>query len=243
MRHYEIVFLVHPDQSEQVPAMMERYRLMIEGTDGHIHREEDWGRHQLAHPVNKVHKAHYLMFNIECGKTALDELVGAFRFNDAVLRYLVIKRDKAITEVSFMAKARAEEKAKETQAAEAEAVRAKAAEAARAAAAKDAARAEKEAAQAEKEAAQAEKEAAQAEKNAPSDQVATADSGAPVAEPAAEDSAKESADEGVAATADEPGEDSAEDAADEGAAATVDEPGEDSAEDTADESSAKKEES
>ena len=216
--------------------MMERYRLMIEGTDGHIHREEDWGRHQLAHPVNKVHKAHYLMFNIECGKTALDELVGAFRFNDAVLRYLVIKRDKAITEVSFMAKARAEEKAKEAQAAEAEAVRAKAAEAARAAAAKDAARAEKEAAQAEK-------EAAQAEKDAPSDQVATADSGAPVAEPAAEDSAKESADEGVAATVDEHGEDSAEDTADEGAAATVDEPGEDSAEDAADESSAKKEES
>ncbi len=229
MRHYEIVFLVHPDQSEQVPAMMERYRLMIEGTDGHIHREEDWGRHQLAHPVNKVHKAHYLMFNIECGKTALDELVGAFRFNDAVLRYLVIKRDKAITEVSFMAKARAEEKAKEAQAAEAEAVRAKAAEAARAAAAKDAARAEK--------------EAAQAEKDAPSDQVATADSGAPVAEPTAEDSAKESADEGVAATVDEHGEDSAEDTADEGAAATVDEPGEDSAEDAADESSAKKEES
>jgi len=222
LRHYEIVFLVHPDQSEQVPAMMERYRLMIEGTDGHIHREEDWGRHQLAHPVNKVHKAHYLMFNIECGKTALDELVGAFRFNDAVLRYLVIKRDKAITEVSFMAKARAEEKAKETQAAEAEAVRAKAAEAARAAAAKESARAEKE---------------------APSDQVATADSGAPVAEPTAEDSAKESADEGVAATVDEHGEDSAEDTADEGAEATADEPEEDSAEDTADESSAKKEES
>jgi len=218
LRHYEVVFLVHPDQSEQVPAMMERYRLMIEGADGHIHREEDWGRHQLAHPVNKVHKAHYLMFNIECGQTALDELVGAFRFNDAVLRYLVIKRDKAITEVSFMAKTRAEEKAKEAQAAEAEAVRAKAAEAARAAAAKESARAEKE---------------------APSDQVATADSGAPVAESAAEDSAKKSAN----ADANESGEDSAENAADEGVAATVDEPGEDFAEDAADETSAKKEES
>ena len=116
MRHYEVVFLVHPDQSEQVPAMMERYRRMIEGADGHIHREEDWGRHQLAHSINKVHKAHYLMFNLECSNSSLDELVGAFRFNDAVLRYLVIKRDKAITEPSFMAKAREEEKAKEAQA-------------------------------------------------------------------------------------------------------------------------------
>ena len=109
MRHYEIVFLVHPDQSEQVPAMLERYRRMIESAEGNIHREEDWGRRQLSHPINKVHKAHYLMFNIECSKPALDELVGAFRFNDAVLRYLVIKRDKAVTEASFMAKAREEE--------------------------------------------------------------------------------------------------------------------------------------
>jgi small subunit ribosomal protein S6 len=114
LRHYEIVFLVHPDQSEQVPAMMERYRSMIEGSGGKIHREEDWGRRQLAHSVAKVHKAHYLMLNIECDKAALDELVGAFRFSDAVLRHLVIKRDEAITEPSIMAKAQEEEKARES---------------------------------------------------------------------------------------------------------------------------------
>lgn len=115
MRHYEIVFLVHPDQSEQVPAMMERYRTMIEGAGGIIHRQEDWGRRQLAHSISKVHKAHYLLLNIECGKEALDELTGAFRFSDAVLRYLVINRDKAITEPSIMAKAQEEEKARESQ--------------------------------------------------------------------------------------------------------------------------------
>ena len=87
MRHYEVVFLVHPDQSEQVPAMMERYRNMIEGASGKIHRQEDWGRRQLAHSISKVHKAHYLLLNIECDKPTLDELVGAFRFSDAVLRY------------------------------------------------------------------------------------------------------------------------------------------------------------
>ena len=115
MRHYEIVFLVHPDQSEQVPAMMERYRSMIEGTGGKIHRQEDWGRRQLAHSISKVHKAHYLLLNIECDKPALDELVGAFRFSDAVLRHLVIKRDKAITEPSLMAQAHEEEKARDGQ--------------------------------------------------------------------------------------------------------------------------------
>ena len=115
MRHYEIVFLVHPDQSEQVPAMMERYRNMIEGGGGKIHREEDWGRRQLAHTIAKVHKAHYLLLNIECDQAGLDELVGAFRFNDAVLRYLVIARSSAITEPSIMAKAQEEEKAREAQ--------------------------------------------------------------------------------------------------------------------------------
>ncbi|HEU4618845.1 MAG TPA: 30S ribosomal protein S6 [Gammaproteobacteria bacterium] len=115
MRHYEIVFLVHPDQSEQVPAMMERYRNMIEGAGGTIHRQEDWGRRQLAHSIAKVHKAHYLLLNIECNKDTLDELTGAFRFSDAVLRYLVINRDKAITEPSVMAKAQEEEKARESQ--------------------------------------------------------------------------------------------------------------------------------
>ena len=118
MRHYEVVFLVHPDQSEQVPAMMERYRNMIEGTSGKIHRQEDWGRRQLAHSIAKVHKAHYLLLNIECDKPTLDELVGAFRFSDAVLRYLVISRDEAVTEPSFMAKAREEEEEREAQSAQ-----------------------------------------------------------------------------------------------------------------------------
>jgi len=113
LRHYEVVFLVHPDQSEQVPAMMERYRSMLEGAGGRIHRQEDWGRRQLAHSISKVHKAHYLLLNIECDKPALDELVGAFRFSDAVLRFLVIGRDEAITEPSLMAKAREEEEARE----------------------------------------------------------------------------------------------------------------------------------
>ncbi len=108
MRHYEIVFLVHPDQSEQVPAMVERYRSMIEGGGGKIHRLEDWGRRQLAYPIAKVHKAHYVLMNVECDRDVLNELKSAFRFNDAVLRDLVIKRDKAVTEPSPMAKARAE---------------------------------------------------------------------------------------------------------------------------------------
>ena len=117
MRHYEVVFLVHPDQSEQVPAMMQRYRSMIEGAGGTIHREEDWGRRQLAHSIQKLHKAHYLLFNLECEKAALDELVGAFRFSDAVLRHLVIRCDAAVTEPSVMAKAHEEEKEREAQAA------------------------------------------------------------------------------------------------------------------------------
>jgi small subunit ribosomal protein S6 len=104
MRHYEIVFLVHPDQSEQVPAMLDRYRAMIEGGQGRIHRLEDWGRRQLAHPIAKAHKAHYLLLNIECSQETLDELTGAFRFNDAVLRHLVINRKEAVTAASPMAK-------------------------------------------------------------------------------------------------------------------------------------------
>ncbi len=108
MRHYEIVFLVHPDQSEQVPAMIERYRSTVEQRGGRIHRLEDWGRRQLAYPIQKVHKAHYVLMNIECDKETLDELTSAFRFSDAVLRHLVIRRDKAITEPSPMAKAKEE---------------------------------------------------------------------------------------------------------------------------------------
>ena len=106
MRHYEVVFLVHPDQSEQVSAMVERYRSMIEAEGGHIHRLEDWGRRQLAYPIAKVHKAHYVLMNIECTQNALDELSAAFRFNDAVLRNLVIARDEAVTEPSQLAKQR-----------------------------------------------------------------------------------------------------------------------------------------
>ncbi|MCG7907463.1 MAG: 30S ribosomal protein S6, partial [Candidatus Thiodiazotropha taylori] len=90
MRHYEVVFLVHPDQSEQVPAMIERYRSGIETKGGSIHRLEDWGRRQLAYPINKIHKAHYVLMNIECDQEALDELESAFRFNDAVIRNMVI---------------------------------------------------------------------------------------------------------------------------------------------------------
>ncbi len=104
MRHYEIVFMVHPDQSEQVPAMLDRYRSMIEGNDGKIHRLEDWGRRQLAYPINKVHKAHYVLMNVECPQSTLDELSSAFKFNDAVLRNLVIRRNEAIIEPSPMAK-------------------------------------------------------------------------------------------------------------------------------------------
>jgi small subunit ribosomal protein S6 len=104
MRHYEIVFLVHPDQSEQVPAMVERYRTIITTGGGQVHRLEDWGRRQLAHSINKVHKAHYVMMNIEADQQTLAELVGAFRFSDAVLRHLVIGRDEAITEPSHLAK-------------------------------------------------------------------------------------------------------------------------------------------
>ncbi len=104
MRHYEIVFLVHPDQSAQVPAMIDRYRTIIESGSGAIHRLEDWGRRQLAYPINKVHKAHYVLMNIECDQAALDELESSFRFNDAVLRSLTIRRDEAITEASHLAK-------------------------------------------------------------------------------------------------------------------------------------------
>ena len=109
MRHYEVVFLVHPDQSEQVGAMVERYRAMIEGSGGRIHRLEDWGRRQLAYPIHKVHKAHYVLMNIECDAPTLNELTSAFRFNDAVLRNLVVKRDAAIAEPSSIAQAKDEQ--------------------------------------------------------------------------------------------------------------------------------------
>lgn len=116
MRHYEIVFLVHPDQSEQVPAMVERYHGMVTESGGVVHRSEDWGRRQLAHPIHKIHKAHYALLNIECGFSVVEEIKTAFRFNDAVLRHLVIVRDDAVTEASPMEVAVAEEKAKEKEA-------------------------------------------------------------------------------------------------------------------------------
>ncbi len=104
MRHYEIVFLVHPDQSPQVPAMIERYRAMIENKGGKIHRLEDWGRRQLAYSIQKLHKAHYVLMNIECDQETIAELQSHFRFNDAILRELILQRDEAITEPSPMAK-------------------------------------------------------------------------------------------------------------------------------------------
>ncbi|HBU28652.1 MAG: 30S ribosomal protein S6 [Thiobacillus sp. GWE1_62_9] len=104
MRHYEIVFIVHPDQSEQVPAMIERYKSNITTRGGSVHRLEDWGRRQMAYPIQKVHKAHYVMMNIECDQETLEELEHGFKFNDAVLRHLTIKRDAAVTTASPMMK-------------------------------------------------------------------------------------------------------------------------------------------
>ncbi len=138
MRHYEVVFLVHPDQSEQVPGMIERYTQLMSDSGGRVHRTEDWGRRQLAYPINKIHKAHYVMMNIECGGETLEELSTLFRYNDAVLRNLVIKRKEAITEESLILKqereskerkARAEQKRKEEEAAAAAAAEKAAAEA------------------------------------------------------------------------------------------------------------------
>ncbi|WP_415883523.1 30S ribosomal protein S6 [Neptuniibacter sp. QD29_5] len=112
MRHYEIVFLVHPNQSEQVSAMVERYTSLIEGAEGTIHRLEDWGRRQLAYPINNAHKAHYVLMNIECGQETLDELENLFRYNDAVLRNMVIRRKEAITEISPIKAAESREERK-----------------------------------------------------------------------------------------------------------------------------------
>ena len=109
MRHYEVVFLVHPDQSEQVPGMVDRYKSAIEASGGKIHRLEDWGRRQLAYPINKIHKAHYVLMNIETTPAVIEELETAFRFNDAVLRHLTIQTKHAVTEPSPMMK---EEKSK-----------------------------------------------------------------------------------------------------------------------------------
>ena len=108
MRHYEVVFMVHPDQSEQVPAMVERYKTLIEGDNGKIHRLEDWGRRQLAYPIENLVKAHYVLMNIECGQKVLTELTDGFRFNDAVLRHIVLAREAADTEASLILKSKDE---------------------------------------------------------------------------------------------------------------------------------------
>jgi small subunit ribosomal protein S6 len=112
MRHYEILFLVHPDQSEQVPAMVERYKGTITEGGGVIHRLEDWGRRQLAYPINKIHKAHYILLNIECSQEVLDELTNTFKFNDAILRNLVVRKDAAVTEESPLARSEEREQSR-----------------------------------------------------------------------------------------------------------------------------------
>ena len=112
MRHYEIVFLVHPDQSAQVPSMIQRYQTIIKNGNGKVHRLEDWGRRPLAYPINKVHKAHYVLINIECSDTVLAEIETAFRFNDMVIRNLILRRDHAVTGQSPMAKKANEQNAR-----------------------------------------------------------------------------------------------------------------------------------
>jgi small subunit ribosomal protein S6 len=115
MRHYEVVFMVHPDQSEQVPGMIDRYSKVVEAGSGQIHRLEDWGRRQLAYPIDKIHKAHYVLMNIECGQDVVDELSSNFRYNDAVLRNLIIKTDEAKTgETAIMRAERSERADKES---------------------------------------------------------------------------------------------------------------------------------
>ncbi len=121
MRHYEICFIVHPDQSEQVPAMIERYKSFVESHGGKVHRLEDWGRRPLAYPIEKLVKAHYVLMNIECGSEVLDELENNFRYNDAVLRHLTVKMKKAETEPSPMMKVVEKEEARKAAAAAAEA--------------------------------------------------------------------------------------------------------------------------
>ena len=115
MRHYEIIFLVHPDQSSQVQGMIDRYKTIIEGASGKIHRLEDWGRRHLAYPIKKIHKAHYVLMNIECDQPTLEELESGFRFNDAILRSMTLAKKEAVTDVSLIASANAEEQKKEAE--------------------------------------------------------------------------------------------------------------------------------
>ena len=189
MRHYEIVFLVHPDQSEQVPAMVEKYQGMVTEAGGQVHRSEDWGRRQLAHPINKIHKAHYALLNVECPFDVIKEIKSAFKFNDAVLRHMVLQRDEAVTEASPMALAVAEEKQREQEAQQRRDAKA-AAEAAR--------RAEEESAEAE--AAEEESKSAAAEDSADDDDEAPAAEATDEA-PAEEAPAGEEAEEAEAKSA------------------------------------------
>ncbi len=182
MRHYEIVFLVHPDQSEQVPAMVEKYQGMVTEAGGKIHRSEDWGRRQLAHPIHKIHKAHYALLNVECPFDVIAEIKSAFKFNDAVLRHMVLARDEAVTEASPMAVAVAEEKAKEKEAQQRRDAKA-AAEAAQRAEQEEA----RQAAEAEEKAAE-EASAEDAVAEDKNDEAAADDAEAAKTEPAAEDS-------------------------------------------------------
>ena len=185
MRHYEVVFLVHPDQSEQVPGMIERYTQLMADSGGQIHRLEDWGRRQLAYPINKIHKAHYVLLNIECNGEALEELTTLFRFNDAVLRNLVIKAKAPVTEESLILKGEREGKERKQRAEQKRKMEddAAAASAAARAAAAEAAAAEAEAAPAEE---------AAAEEAAPAEEVA--DTEAPAEEVAADEAEEETKD-------------------------------------------------
>jgi small subunit ribosomal protein S6 len=139
MRHYEIVFMVHPDQSEQVPGMIERYTTAIQKDGGQVHRLEDWGRRQLAYPINKIHKAHYVLLNVEASNDAMEELTTTFRFNDAIIRNLVIRRDDPVVEESFIMKAEQENRERKSRYEERQAADAVRAEAATEAATKAAA--------------------------------------------------------------------------------------------------------
>ena len=190
MRHYEIVFLVHPDQSEQVPAMVERYQGMVNESGGTIHRTEDWGRRQLAHPINKIHKAHYVMLNVECVHDVVDEITAAFRFNDAVLRHLVISRKEAITEASPMSIAVEEEKQREK-----ESQRRRDAKAAAEAAMLSERKSDDEEGSAEKEASTGETEAQESTAEEAADEEGSAEKEAPTGEAEAQESTAEEAPE------------------------------------------------
>ena len=189
MRHYEIVFLVHPDQSEQVPAMVEKYQGMVAEAGGQVHRSEDWGRRQLAHPINKIHKAHYALLNVECPFDVITEIKTAFKFNDAVLRHMVLARDEAVSEASPMAVAVAEEKAKEKEAQQRRDAKA-AAEAAQRAEDEKAEKAARDAAAEEAPAEEAPAEEATAKEPA-ADEAATAEEAPAAAEAPAEEAVAE----------------------------------------------------